>query len=76
MLNSFIVKRNFANIFSRCFFLSRAGGLSILESRMSNVVSYHRVYRELLASLRFSLKEHFFVVNAFPSWMKGVFWRN
>ena len=54
LLNSFIVKRNFEKIFSGHFFLSRAGGLSILESWMSNAIKCHWVYRKLLTSLRLS----------------------
>lgn len=58
-LNDFIVKRDFANIFKWCFFsLTGEGGLSILESLMSNNNRNHCVYSELLTSLRLFSKKN------------------
>ena len=39
------------------FFLTRGYGLSNLESIMSNPIKNHLVYRELLVSLRLSLRK-------------------
>ena len=50
-LETFIVKKDFANILDGTFFLTRRRYLGILESIMFNSIKYLWVCRQLLASL-------------------------
>ena len=52
----FYFQNKFTDTSRWCFFLTEGGGLSILESIMSNDMKYACVYRVLQASLSFLLR--------------------